>query len=63
LLVCTIGGYPASDYIHGRLREVGLHEGQHLVRDRLRRCFTYAASRLEASFSRSTSGAILGPPG
>jgi hypothetical protein len=22
LLICTVGGYPASDYIFGRLREV-----------------------------------------
>jgi hypothetical protein len=27
LLICTVGGYPASDYVHGRLWEVGLHEG------------------------------------
>jgi hypothetical protein len=33
LLVCTVGGYPASDYFYGLLREVRLHEGQHLVRD------------------------------
>jgi hypothetical protein len=34
LIICTVGSYPASDYFHGRLREVGLREGQHLLRDR-----------------------------
>jgi hypothetical protein len=27
------------------------------------RCFTYVVRRLGASFSRSTKGAIFGPPG
>jgi hypothetical protein len=40
LRIGAVGGYPASDYFHRRLQEVGLHEGQDLLRIDLTMCFT-----------------------
>jgi hypothetical protein len=63
LLISAVGGYPASDYLHRGLRQVGLMKANICFGIDLAMCFTYAASLLGASLRRSARGAILGPPG
>jgi hypothetical protein len=65
LLITAILRKTTNYHIHWRLWEVRLHVCQHgstwFEMDFIR-CLTYVTKRPGASFSPSTSGAILGPP-